>query len=256
MERLDSIEALRAWRRKTGTAQVGFVPTMGALHAGHEALVQRSLRENEQTLVSLFVNPAQFNDPRDCANYPTPLEGDLQICRGMGVSAVFTPRREMLYPDQYTYRVKELEKSTVLEGESRPAHFDGVLTVVLKLLLLCRPDRAYFGEKDWQQLRLVQGLVEAFLLETEVVAVPTVREIDGLALSSRNVRLSAAARILAPEFYRILSTAVDCAMARHELEALGFEVEYVDERDGRRLGAVQLEGVRLIDNVASGEERR
>lgn len=256
MERLDSIEALREWRRKAGTAQVGFVPTMGALHAGHEALVQRSLRENEETLVSLFVNPAQFNDPRDCANYPTPLEEDLEICRRMGVSAVFTPRRGMLYPDQYTYRVQELEKSTVLEGESRPGHFDGVLTVVLKLFLLCRPDRAYFGEKDWQQLRLVEGLVEAFLLETEVVAVPTVREVDGLALSSRNVRLSAAARILAPEFYRILSSAVDCAMARHELEALGFEVEYVDERDGRRLGAVQLEGVRLIDNVASGEERR
>ncbi|MFO7724163.1 MAG: pantoate--beta-alanine ligase [Oceanipulchritudo sp.] len=243
---MDNIKALRAWRREAGTSRVGFVPTMGALHAGHEALVARSLAENDRTLVSIFVNPAQFNDPRDCATYPTPLEKDLEICRRMGVSAVFTPRREMLYPDNYTYRVQELEESNVLEGESRPGHFDGVLTVVLKLFLLCRPDRAYFGEKDWQQLRLVEGLVEAFLLETEIVAVPTVREPDGLALSSRNVRLSPSARILAPEFHRILSTALDCAMARHELEALGFEVEYVDERDGRRLGAVHLEGVRLI----------
>ena len=237
-------------------ARVGFVPTMGALHAGHEALIQCSRAENDLTLVSIFVNPTQFNDPRDCASYPTPLEADLDACRRMGVSAVFIPRREMLYPDHYSYRVQELEKSTVLEGESRPGHFDGVLTVVLKLFILCRPDRAYFGEKDWQQLRLVDGLAKAFLLETEVVAVPTVREEDGLSLSSRNVRLSASARILAPEFHRILSTAVDCAMARHELEALGFEVEYVDERDGRRLGAVQLEGVRLIDNVGSGEARR
>jgi pantoate--beta-alanine ligase len=161
----------------------------------------------------------------------------------------------MLYPDDFTYRVSEIEKSTILEGDMRPGHFDGVLTVVLKLLILAKARRAYFGEKDWQQLDLVRGLAKAFFIETKIVPVPTMREEDGLAMSSRNVRLSESARLVAPEFYRVLSTAMDCAMARAELESLGFEVEYVDERDGRRLGAVQLDGVRLIDNIAIGEDR-
>lgn len=252
MRRLDSIESLRQWRREAGQATVGFVPTMGALHAGHRRLMEVAAKENDLTLVSIFVNPTQFNDPKDCATYPTPLREDLALCEEVGAAAVFVPRREMLYPDDYTYRVREIERSTVLEGASRPGHFDGVLTVVLKLLILVRADRAYFGEKDWQQLELVRGLAEAFFLDTEILGVPTVREPDGLALSSRNVRLSERARVLAPEFYRVLATAVDCAMARAELEALGFEVEYVDERDGRRLAAVQLEGTRLIDNLPAG----
>ncbi|MGC9453070.1 MAG: pantoate--beta-alanine ligase [Oceanipulchritudo sp.] len=248
MRHLPTIEALREWRRGiTGTA--GFVPTMGALHAGHRALIDRCVAENDHTLVSIFVNPTQFNDPKDCTTYPQPKEADLKLCEQSGAGAVFLPQYHALYPDGYTYRVQEIEKSTVLEGEMRPGHFDGVLTVVMKLLILANATRAYFGEKDWQQLQLVKGMARAFFLDTEIVAFPTVREEDGLALSSRNARLSESARILAPEFHRVLSTAVDCAMARAELESLGFDVEYVDERDGRRLGAVQLEGVRLIDNI-------
>jgi len=249
MKQLETIKALRSWR-DSAKGSLGFVPTMGALHAGHMDLIRRSCEENDQTLVSIFVNPAQFNDPRDCASYPTPLKADLDLCRDAGVTAMFLPKKDDLYPDGYTYRVQEIEKSGILEGASRPGHFEGVLTIVLKLLILARADLAYFGEKDWQQLQLVKDLAEAFLLETEIVGVPTVRDEDGLALSSRNVRLSKSAKILAPEFYRVLSTAMDCAMARAELESLGFEVEYVDERDGRRLGAVQLEGTRLIDNVS------
>jgi pantoate--beta-alanine ligase len=252
MKQLAGINELRSWREVLDGQSIGFVPTMGALHAGHEALIRSSRERDDLTLVSIFINPAQFNDPRDCASYPAPQEADLELCRKLGVEAVFLPQRDQMYPDGYRYRIRETEKSTVLEGESRPGHFEGVLTVVLKLLLLARASRAYFGEKDWQQLHLVSGLAEAFFLETEIVGVPTVREEDGLALSSRNVRLSDKARIRAPEFYRVLRTAIDCAMARSELEALGFEVEYVDERDGRRLGAVQLDGVRLIDNVPAG----
>ena len=249
MKQFVTAEALRDWRRQAGTATVGFVPTMGALHAGHTELIRQSMAGNDLTLVSLFVNPTQFNDPTDCLTYPNPLQEDLALCREAGVSAVFLPQRETLYPDDYRFRVTEGEQSTVLEGLSRPGHFDGVLTVVLKLLILAEADHAYFGEKDWQQLQLVAGMAKAFLLETKIMPVPTVREEDGLALSSRNRRLSQRARILAPEFYRVLSSAVDCAMARHELESLGFEVEYIDEREGRRFGAVQLEGVRLIDNL-------
>lgn len=250
MQNLATIEALRSWRREVGEESIGFVPTMGALHEGHMELVRRSCSENTHTLVSIFVNPTQFNDQKDCISYPTPLATDLLLCKESGVSAAFLPQYGMLYPDDFTYRVSEIEKSTVLEGEMRPGHFDGVLTVVLKLLILAKARRAYFGEKDWQQLELVRGLAKAFFVETEIVAVPTMREDDGLALSSRNVRLSESGRVLAPEFYRVLSTAMDCAMARAELESLGFDVEYVDEREGRRLGAVQLDGVRLIDNVS------
>lgn len=249
MEKLGTIEAIRSWREHRVDESVGFVPTMGALHAGHMELIRASLAENQHTLVSIFVNPTQFNDPKDCSRYPISLQTDLLSCEEAGVTAVFLPQYGMMYPDDYTYRVIELEESKVLEGAMRPGHFDGVLTVVLKLLLLANADRAYFGEKDWQQLKLVGGLTKAFFLPTEIIAIPTLREEDGLAMSSRNVRLSHEARTLAPEFYRVLCTAVDCAMARNELEALGFDVEYVDERDGRRLGAVQLEGVRLIDNV-------
>ena len=250
MQKLGTIEDFRAWRKKLGTESVGFVATMGALHAGHMELVRRSCEENDHTVVSIFVNPTQFNDPRDCTNYPTPAAIDMDRCKEAGVSAVFLPQYGMMYPDDFTYRVNEVEKSGVLEGDMRPGHFEGVLTVVLKLLILARADRAYFGEKDWQQLDLVTGLAHAFFIETQIVPVPTMREESGLALSSRNSRLSDSARMLAPEFYRVLRTAMDCAMARAELESLGFEVEYVDEKDGRRLGAVQVEGIRLIDNVA------
>lgn len=249
MKQCTNIDSLKEWRRGAGSGSVGFVPTMGALHAGHMKLIEQSCADNAKTLVSIFVNPTQFNDQSDCMTYPQPLKEDLELCARAGVDAVFLPQRQELYPDNYTYRVRELEESTVLEGERRPGHFEGVLTVVMKLLILAEADRAYFGEKDWQQLKLVREMAQAFFLRTDIIGVPTVREEDGLAISSRNVRLSTSARTLAPEFHRVLSSAIDCAMARLELESLGFDVEYVDERDGRRLGAVQLEGVRLIDNV-------
>ncbi len=253
MEKLATIEALHNWHSAEEGLSIGLVPTMGALHPGHLRLIEASVNENERTLVSIFVNPTQFNDAADCSAYPTPLQADLAACEAAGASAVFLPQYGMLYPDDYTYRVTEVEASQLLEGEMRPGHFDGVLTVVLKLLILAKATNAYFGEKDWQQLQLVSGLAKAFFIDTRIIAVPTVREDDGLAMSSRNSRLSASARTLAPEFHRVLRSAIDCAMARAELEALGFEVDYVDERDGRRLGAVRLEGVRLIDNISLSE---
>lgn len=250
MKILRGIKALRQWRAACdGT--VGFVPTMGALHAGHLALIEASVAENSVTLVSLFVNPTQFNDAADCADYPSPLEADLAACEAAGVEAVFLPEAAELYPDDYRYRVVETERSRELEGAMRPGHFEGVLTVVMKLLLLAEAERAYFGEKDWQQLELVRGMAEAFFVRTRIVGLPTVREADGLALSSRNVRLSEAGRRRAALFPRILREAADAATARVELEAAGFAVEYVVDRarDRRRLGAVVLEGTRLIDNL-------
>jgi pantoate--beta-alanine ligase len=244
---------LAEWRRVRGSAgyagcRVGFVPTMGALHQGHRALLERARAENDRVVLSIYVNPTQFNDPADLARYPRTLEADLELARGL-VDDVLAPAADEMYPDGYRYRVTEDAFSRELEGAHRPGHFDGVLTVVLKLLNLVRPDRAYFGEKDWQQLRLVQGMADALFLPCEIVACPTVRETDGLALSSRNRRLSHAGRTRAAQFPAVLRSAPDSHAARRALRAAGFEVDYVEDRAGLRLAAVHLEGVRLIDNV-------
>ena len=174
-------------------------------------------------------------------------------CAAAGCDLVFLPRAEEIYRDGYRYRVTENSLSLQLEGASRPGHFDGVLTVVLKLLLLARPDRAYFGEKDYQQLELVEGLVHAFFLDTRIVRCPTLRESDGLAMSSRNRLLTPADRARAPALHRVLARSVAERLPPAEtadaLAREGFDVDYVADRDGRRLAAVRLGNVRLIDNV-------
>lgn len=248
---------LSAWRAlRQGPAwaghSIGFVPTMGALHAGHGALLARARAENERVVLSVFVNPTQFNDPTDLAKYPRTLEDDVALA-GANVDAVIAPTPDEMYPDRYHYRVTENELSARWEGAHRPGHFDGVLTVVLKLLHLVQPTRAYFGEKDWQQLQLVRGMVEALMVPCEIVPCPTVREADGLAMSSRNRRLSEQGRRQAAEFPRALRRSSSAAAAVAALERAGFEVDYVDDADGRRLAAVRLEGVRLIDNVPLAE---
>ncbi len=244
---------MHEWRTtRTGAnfagKSVGFVPTMGALHEGHHALLKRARAENDRVVLSIFVNPPQFNDPNDLVKYPRTLEADLALSVGL-VDDVIVPEAAEIYPDKYRYRVTENELSHVLEGAHRPGHFDGVLTVVLKLFNLVQPNRAYFGEKDWQQLQLVDGMVKALLLPVEIVHCETVRDPDGLAMSSRNRRLSAAGRARAAHFPQILRSAPAAADAVRLLQAADFEVDYVEERDGVRLGAVRIEDVRLIDNV-------
>jgi pantoate--beta-alanine ligase len=254
MKVVTTVHELIGERRARGAADTGFVPTMGALHAGHLSLRERARAENARAWASLFVNPAQFNDCEDLRNYPRPLDDDIRLLRDAGCDLVFLPREDEIYPDGYRYRIVENDLSRRLEGAGRPGHFDGVLTVVLKLLLLVRPGRAYFGEKDFQQLQLVDGMARAFFLDTEIVACPLVREPDGLAMSSRNRRLTPAERARAPAIHRVLAASV--AMRRPaedaaaELAREGFEVEYVADHDGRRLAAVRLGAVGLIDNVA------
>ena len=229
--------------------RVGFAPTMGALHEGHASLLRRSRAECDSTILSVFVNPTQFNDPQDMQTYPRTFESDMAIAEREGVALVLAPAYEELYPDGYRYRVSENELSGALCGAHRPGHFDGVLTVVMKLLGLARADRAYFGEKDYQQFLLIHGMAKAFFMATEIVQCPTAREADGLAMSSRNLRLSPEARAIAPAFPRVLREAETAADARARLERAGFEVDYVEDREGRRFGAATIGGVRLIDNV-------
>jgi pantoate--beta-alanine ligase len=248
IETVSEIQTLmRDWRRQG--VSVGFVPTMGALHAGHLALVERAKLETERVVVSIFVNPTQFNDPQDLERYPRPLDKDLAMLSSFNVDAAFLPEAREMYADNYNYAVSERDVSRLLCGPFRPGHFDGMLTVVLKLLNLVPADKAYFGEKDYQQLKLIGDMARALFLPTQIVGCQTVREPDGLAMSSRNLLLTGEQRQLAPAVYRTLKTAHNKDEVAETLTKLGFRVDYVEEHWGRRFAAAFLGNVRLIDNV-------
>ena len=243
------------WRelRTDLTGRIGFVPTMGALHRGHLSLLQASAADNDVTVMSIYVNATQFNDPNDFAKYPSTLEDDLAHAEAAGVDVVLLPEYEQMYTDKFRYQVTENEFSNQLCGTDRPGHFTGVLTVVMKLLNLVRANRAYFGLKDYQQYMLVRDMCATFFLPTEIVGCDIVREADGLAMSSRNRRLDAESRLLAGRFNRLLAEAKSDDQARLSLQAAGMQVAYVSTLGQRRCGAVVLgdgsDAIRLIDNV-------
>lgn len=228
---------------------IGFVPTMGALHEGHASLLREARRRSDIVILSIFVNPTQFNDPKDLEKYPRTEEADCALAEKEKVDILFYPTIEDLYPNGYVYSVTEKKWSRHLCGAFREGHFDGVLTIVLKLFHLVQPQWAFFGEKDFQQLTLIQGMVEDFFLPITIIPCPTLREADGLAMSSRNVRLKAEDRKKAPLLYQCLKEATTLDEARDQLQRAGFKVEYLEEWKGRRLVAAFLGEVRLIDNV-------
>ncbi len=228
---------------------IGFVPTMGALHSGHASLLRRARAENDVTVLSIYVNPTQFDNPEDLNKYPSTLDQDKIIAEAEKVDYILLPTYPQIYADKFRYKLSENEMSLKLCGAHRPGHFDGVLTVVMKLFNIVGPTRAYLGEKDQQQLQLIRGMVDSFFLSVKIVACPTVRENDGLAMSSRNVRLTNEERDHAPAFFQVLTTAMSAAEARQLLEASHFDVDYVEDIDERRYGAIRLGAVRLIDNV-------
>jgi pantoate--beta-alanine ligase len=240
---------LRDQHRAAGRT-IGFVPTMGALHEGHASLFRAARRDCDVVLASVFVNPTQFDEPRDFKLYPRTFDADGALMNTEGVDAVLVPGVAEMYPDGMRYTVQESALSRELCGAHRPGHFTGVLTVVMKLLNIAGAERAYFGEKDHQQLQLIRGMRDAFFLRTEIVGCPTVREPDGLAVSSRNARLSPDERARAPRFHQALVAAPTTEAARRQLEAEGFAVDYIEDREDRRFGAVRLGATRLIDNVA------
>lgn len=235
--------------RNSLTATIGFVPTMGALHKGHLSLIERCVKENKNSVVSIFVNPAQFNDKNDYENYPKTFDNDCKMLKEIGVDYLLMPDYNNLYPDDYKYKVTETDFCKILEGHHRPGHFDGVLTVVLKLLNIVRSDKAYFGEKDYQQYKLIEGMTRAFFINTEVILCETIREDDGLAFSSRNVRLTKDERRKASLFPALLKSKMNAEQIRSELEKLNFKVDYVQDLTDRRYGALWVGKVRLIDNV-------
>lgn len=240
-----------AWRtlRKNLSGTIGFVPTMGNLHEGHIDLCRRARAENDTVIASVFVNPTQFNQTADFEKYARTLAADKKLLAQAGVDYLFAPEAAAMYADGYTIKIIEDDISQHLEGAFRPGHFTGMLTVVMKLLNIIGADRAYFGEKDYQQLLLVRKMAEALFIPTEIIACPTVRAENGLALSSRNSRLSPAALEKAPLLYQLLQSGLDDAAVMKKLEEAGFKPEYVETRWGRRLAAAWLDDVRLIDNV-------
>lgn len=274
---VNTIDALRVlvYGLRDAEPGVGFVPTMGALHAGHASLIDRARRESGTVVVSIFVNPLQFDRPEDLDRYPRMLDTDVELCRQHGVDIVFAPSVAEMYPRPMEMAIKVGKLADHLEGRFRPGHFDGVASVVLKLFGIVRPDVAYFGEKDAQQLAVVRRMVTDFNVPVRIVGVPTVREPDGLALSSRNQRLSADERQLAPILYKALQRAAasidhgadDVAAIERDAAALipaddRLRLEYlqcVDPDDFQPLtrvtgpvvaaGALWVGQTRLIDNV-------
>ncbi|WP_139521172.1 pantoate--beta-alanine ligase [Helicobacter pylori] len=253
MRVLETIAALREYR-KSLEESVGFVPTMGALHKGHQSLIERSLKENSHTIVSVFVNPTQFGANEDFSAYPRPLEKDLALCEGLGVNAVFVPKISEMYPYEAEQRLKLYAPTFLshsLEGAVRKGHFDGVVQVVLKMFHLVNPTRAYFGKKDAQQLLIIEHLVKDLLLDIEIVPCEIVRDSDNLALSSRNVYLNAAQRkqaLAIPKALENIKQAIDKGeKACEKLKKLGLETLETLEVDYLEFCNHKLEPLKTIE---------
>ena len=231
--------------RKQGK-KIGLVPTMGALHEGHASLVKQSVKDNDVTVVSVFVNPTQFNDKNDLKNYPRDLQADCALLEDCNADFVFAPSVEEMYPVEDKRHFEYPPVSTVMEGAHRPGHFNGVCQVVSRLFYIVRPDKAYFGEKDWQQIAVIKAMVRHLSLDVTIVECPIVRDADGLARSSRNTLLTPEERAIAPAIYKALKESVGYAKEHtvkethdwtvEQINAVkGLEVEYFSIVDGNTL---------------------
>lgn len=237
MKLIQTIQELRTELdalRKEGKT-IGLVPTMGALHAGHASLVKRAVAENDVVVVSDFVNPTQFNDKNDLLKYPRTLDADCKLLEECGASFVFAPSVEEIYPEPDTRQFRYAPLDTVMEGKFRPGHFNGVCQIVSKLFLIVEPTRAYFGEKDFQQLAIIREMVRKYPFNLEIVGCPIVREADGLALSSRNARLSDEQRIQALQISKTLFASVEYAQTHTLAETKAFVESAISTAEGLRL---------------------
>ncbi len=234
--------------------RVGLVPTMGALHTGHASLVKRSVADNDVTVVSVFVNPTQFNDKNDLAKYPRDLDADCRLLQQVGASFVFAPAVEEMYPEPDTRRFSFAPLDTVMEGAFRPGHFNGVAQIVTKLFDAVQPDRAYFGEKDFQQLAIIREMVRQQGYKLTIVGCPIVREADGLALSSRNARLSADERKQALGISKTLFASVDYAKNHTLAETQRFVEDSIAAAPGLRLEYYQIVDGNTLQPVAAWDD--
>ncbi len=256
MKLVHTIQELRAEldiQRKAGK-KIGFVPTMGALHEGHASLVRRAVAENEIVVVSVFVNPTQFNDKNDLLKYPRTLEADCELLEKEGAAYVFAPTVEEIYPEPDTRQFSYAPLDTVMEGKYRPGHFNGVCQVVSKLFMMIEPDVAYFGEKDFQQLAIIREMVKQMNFPLQIVGCPIVREADGLALSSRNARLSDEQRKQALEISQTLFKSQEYAGSHTVEETLKFVEESIAAAEGLELEYFEIVDGLTLQKIASWED--
>ena len=244
--------ALAALRAQGKT--VGLVPTMGALHAGHASLVKRCVAENDAAVVSVFVNPTQFNDKNDLAKYPRTLDADCRLLEQCGAAFAFAPSVEEMYPEPDTRQFCYAPLDTVMEGKYRPGHFNGVCQIVSKLFEAVKPDRAYFGEKDFQQLAIIREMVRQLKFPLQIVGCPIVREEDGLALSSRNARLSAEERQQALKISQTLFASRDYAKSHTVAETQKFVEDAIEAAPGLRLEYFELVDGNTLQKIANWED--
>lgn len=256
MKVFNSAAELQAYitTERTAGRTVGFVPTMGALHAGHISLVKRALQECDRCVVSVFVNPTQFNDPKDLATYPRTFEADALLLAEAGADAVFHPSVEEVYPER-DERIFEVGRvAEVMEGAHRPGHFNGVMQVVSRLFDIVRPDKAFFGDKDFQQIAVVRSMVRLLGLTVEIIDCPIIRESDGLALSSRNVRLTPEQRSIAPNIYRTLRESLDFAKEHTPAETEHWVVDQLNAIDQLRVEYYEIVDANSLERVKNWEE--
>ena len=256
MKLVHTIQELRAEldiQRKAGK-KIGFVPTMGALHEGHASLVRRAVAENEIVVVSVFVNPTQFNDKNDLLKYPRTLEADCELLEKEGTAYVFAPSVEEIYPEPDTRQFSYAPLDTVMEGKFRPGHFNGVCQVVSKLFMMVEPDVAYFGEKDFQQLAIIREMVKQMNFPLQIVGCPIVREADGLALSSRNARLSDEQRKQALEISQTLFKSQEYAASHSLAETQKFVEESIAAAEGLELEYFEIVDGMTLQKIASWED--
>ncbi|MBQ8735626.1 MAG: pantoate--beta-alanine ligase [Bacteroidaceae bacterium] len=239
--------------RETGK-KIGFVPTMGALHQGHASLVKRAVEENDVAVVSVFVNPTQFNDMNDLKNYPRDLQADCKLLETIGASIVFAPEVEEMYPEPDTRTFGFAPLDTVMEGACRPGHFNGVAQIVSKLFYAVEPDRAYFGEKDFQQLAIIRAMVKQLNIDVEIIGCPIVRESDGLALSSRNMLLTSEERQRALTISRTLFASVEYAATHTLAETKSYVEEAINATEGLQLEYFQIVDGDSLQEVAKWED--
>lgn len=235
--------------RKQGRT-VGLVPTMGALHEGHASLVRQSVNQNDVTVVSVFVNPTQFNDANDLKNYPRDLDADCRLLEECKADYVLAPTVEEMYPTPDNRHFEYPPVSTVMEGAHRPGHFNGVCQVVSRLFYIVRPDRAYFGEKDWQQIAVVKAMVRHLGLGVQIVECPIVRDADGLARSSRNTLLAPDERAIAPRIYEVLKESLDYAKSHSLKETHDYVVDQINATDGLRVEYFAIVDGNTLQDVA------
>ena len=240
--------------RKEGQS-IALVPTMGALHEGHASLVRRSVAENDITVVSVFVNPTQFNDKNDLQNYPRTLDADCKLLDEVGADIVFAPSVDEMYPEEDTRSFSFAPLDTVMEGACRPGHFNGVAQIVSKLFYAVEPDRAYFGEKDFQQLAIIREMVRQLALGVEIVGCPIVRESDGLAMSSRNTLLSKEERERALTISRTLFKSLEHAKANSLKETKEFVETAIRDADGLELEYYQIVDGNTLQEIAEWGDR-